>query len=135
MAEHCTFCKIVAGEKPASWVYEDERAIAFLDIRPANEGHTLVVPRRHYENIHDIPEEELAHLFTVVKKVATAVKKSVEADGISVFQNNGRAAGQIVFHIHVHVIPRFDEKKIWRRRPASRRELDDVAETIRHGLM
>jgi histidine triad (HIT) family protein len=134
LAEHCTFCKIVAGEEPASRVYEDDRAIAFLDIRPANEGHALVVPRSHYENIHDIPEEELAHLFTVVKKIATAVKKSTEADGISVFQNNGRAAGQIVFHIHVHVIPRFDAQKIRRRRPASRRELEDVAETIRGSL-
>ena len=105
MTESCTFCKIARGEAPASQVYEDEKVIAFLSIRPINVGHTLVVPKRHYENIYEIPEEEVAHLSKIVKKVAYAVKMAVNAEGIRIIQNNGEAAGQVVFHFHVHVIP------------------------------
>lgn len=134
MTEQCVFCKIARKELSASHVYEDDRAIAFLDFRPLSEGHTLIVPRKHYENIHETPDEEVAHLFKIVKKVATAVKKDMNADGISVFQNNGPAAGQVVFHIHVHVIPRFREQKPRQRRDAIREELDEIAERIRQHL-
>ncbi len=105
MSEPCTFCKIVRKEAPASSVYEDDKVIAFLSIQPINIGHTLVVPKKHYENIYEIPEEEVAHLYKIVKKVAYAVKNAVSAEGIRIVQNNGTAAGQVIFHLHVHIIP------------------------------
>jgi diadenosine tetraphosphate (Ap4A) HIT family hydrolase len=126
------FCRIARGEEPASFVYEDESVIAFLDARPISEGHTLVVTRRHYENIFAVPEEELAYLFKVVKRVALAVSKSEEAEGISLIQNNGSAAHQIVFHFHVHVIPRFVGRVSQTPRVvAEQTELDKVAARIR----
>jgi len=105
MSAPCTFCKIVRKEAPASPVYEDDKVIAFLSIQPINIGHTLVVPKKHYENIYEIPEEEGAHLYKIVKKVAYAVKNAVSAEGVRIVQNNGEAAGQVIFHLHVHVIP------------------------------
>jgi histidine triad (HIT) family protein len=105
MSESCIFCKIVQKEAPASIVYEDEKVVAFLSIQPINVGHTLVVPKEHYENIHEIPEEEVAYLYKIVKKLSHAVKKAVDAEGIRTVQNNGEAAGQVIFHLHVHIIP------------------------------
>lgn len=135
MAEHCTFCEILKNEKTASYVYEDNRTIAILDIRPINEGHTLVIPKKHYENLYEIPDEEVAYLFKIVKKVASAVKKATNADGISIFQNNGRAAGQVIFHVHVHIIPRYEGQRSHRLRyDASREKLDEVAGKIRKHL-
>ncbi len=105
LPESCIFCKIARKEAPASRVYEDDKVIAFLSIQPINIGHTLVVPKKHYENIYEIPEEEVAYLYKVVKKVAYAVKNAVSAEGIRIVQNNGRTAGQVIFHLHVHLIP------------------------------
>ena len=135
MSKHCAFCQIARKEKTASHVYEDDKAIAFLDIRPVNEGHTLVVPKSHYEKIYEIPDEEVAYLFTIVKKVAGAVQKATNADGISIFQNNGRAAGQVIFHVHVHIIPRYEGQTSHRATfDESREKLDEVAEKIRRHL-
>ncbi|MDH5376057.1 MAG: HIT family protein [Candidatus Bathyarchaeota archaeon] len=135
MSEHCTFCEILKNEKTASYVYEDNRTIAILDIRPINEGHTLVIPKKHYENLYEIPDEEVAYLFKIVKKVASAVKKVTNADGKSIFQNNGRAAGQVIFHVHVHIIPRYEGQRSHRLRcDASREKLDEVARKIRNQL-
>jgi histidine triad (HIT) family protein len=103
----CLFCKIVAGEIPVKKVYEDANSFAFLDINPRNPGHTLVIPKKHYETLFDMPENEAGELFKVVKKMADVCKSGVKADGISIGQSNGRAAGQIVQHLHFHVIPRF----------------------------
>lgn len=105
MTEECIFCKIIRKEVPANIVYEDEKVMAFLSIRPVNAGHTLVVPKKHYENVYEIPEEEIAYLFKIVKRIAHAVKDSTDAEGIRIMQNNGEVAGQVVFHLHVHVIP------------------------------
>jgi histidine triad (HIT) family protein len=107
MTEPCTFCKMVRREASASLVYEDEKAMAFLSNRPVNAGHTLVIPKKHYENIFEISEEEIAHLFKVVRKVAHAVKRAENAEGIRIVQNNGEAAGQVIFHLHVHIIPMY----------------------------
>jgi len=95
-----------------SCIYEDERVMAFLNIRPITEGHALVIPKRHYETIYDVPDEEVAYLFKIVKRVACAVKKGVNAEGISITQHNGRATGQYIFHVHVHVIPRYEGDKL-----------------------
>jgi histidine triad (HIT) family protein len=135
--EDCRFCQIARRELHASRIYEDERSMAFLDIRPISEGHSLVIPKRHYETIYDAPDEEIEHLFRVVKKVAVAVKESVNAEGITISQHNGTAAGQAVFHLHVHVIPRYERQKLPRRQEAlalpeaSREKLDIVARKVR----
>ncbi len=135
----CAFCRLVEKEDEASVVFDDERAMAFLDIRPLNEGHTLVIPKAHYVDIYDIPEDEIAHLYKVVKKVAIAVKKGVKAEGISVTQHNGSAAFQRIFHLHVHVIPRYEGDKLAMRvrhivqdiQEMSREELDATARKIK----
>ena len=101
----CIFCQIIRKEAPANIVYEDDRVLAFLSNRPVNAGHTLVVPKTHYTNIYEIPEEETAYLFKIVKRIALAVKDATSIEGIRIVQNNGEAAGQVVFHLHVHVIP------------------------------
>jgi histidine triad (HIT) family protein len=132
MAEYCVFCKIARKEAPASLVYGDDEVVAFLDARPVNEGHTLVITRKHYVDIYEAPDEEIAHLFKVVKRVACAIKKSEAADGISIFQNNGRAANQVVFHLHVHVIPRYEGQISQRSRDvAEQARLDKVAAKIK----
>jgi len=130
----CVFCRIVRKEAPASCIYEDDAVMAFLDIKPMNEGHTLVIPKRHYETIYEVPDEVVAHLYKVAKRVALAVKKGVKAEGISITQHNERAAGQDVFHVHVHVIPRYEGQKMPRFeevQEASRARLDKVARKLR----
>lgn len=129
--EDCVFCRIARHEEHASRIYEDKDVIVFLDARPVNEGHTLVVSRRHYTNIFEIPDEELAGLFKIVKKVADAIMKSEKADGIRIVQNNGSAAHQIIFHFHVHVIPEYEGKDYHRSRSTPEQdELDRVAAEI-----
>jgi histidine triad (HIT) family protein len=135
--QFCQFCKLARKEDDASIVFEDERTMAFLDIRPVNDGHTLVIPKMHYENIYEIPDDEIAHVYRTVKKVASAVKKSVKAEGISITQHNGRAALQRVFHLHVHVIPRYEGQRFPRPEElseAKREKLEDIAEKIRKNL-
>jgi len=132
MTGQCTFCRLAKKEAPASYIYEDKEVAAFLDMKPINEGHTLVIPKNHYENIYEIPEEKVAHLFRIVKKVAYAVKKGVSAEGISIIQNNEKAAGQVVFHLHVHIIPRYGKPKSCRpREKCESSKLDTVAAKIR----
>lgn len=132
MSESCVFCRIVRSKASASRVYEDEEVVAFLDHKPVSEGHTLVVTKKHYENIYEVPNEEVAHVFKIVKKVALAVKKGVGAEGISIAQNNGRAARQVVFHFHVHVIPRYEAQEAHRPPEVSElTKLDRVAKKIK----
>jgi len=133
----CIFCKIIKKQASASVIYEDEKVLSFLDKRPLNEGHTLVIPKEHYETIFEIPEELVAHLHRIVKRVALAVKNATEADGISIIQQNGKAAGQEVFHLHVHVIPRFEGQKLMRfgeTSEADREKLNQVAANIRRHM-
>jgi histidine triad (HIT) family protein len=110
--DKCVFCRIAHKQADASRVYEDEKVVAFLDIRPLNEGHTLVIPKAHYENIFDVPKELNAYLHGVTKQVAIAVKKAMGADGITIIQQNGKAANQDIPHLHVHVIPRYEGQKM-----------------------
>jgi histidine triad (HIT) family protein len=130
--EDCVFCKIARGESHASRVYEDKNVIAFLDARPVNEGHTLVVSKTHYDNIFEVPEEKLADIFKIVKKVAAAVMKSEKAEGIRILQNNGKAANQVIFHFHVHIIPEYEGQDRYRPRGNPEQdELEEVAARIR----
>ena len=108
----CIFCRIVQKQVPSSLVFEDEKVMAFLDIKPLTEGHTLVIPKANYESIFDIPKESIAYLHGITKRIAIAVEKATKADGISIIQQNGKAAGQDIFHLHVHVIPRYEDQKL-----------------------
>jgi histidine triad (HIT) family protein len=133
----CVFCKVARKQAPASYVYEDENVLAFLDIRPLNEGHTLVIPKEHYVTIFEAPEELVAHLHRIVKRVALAVRESTKGDGISIIQQNGKAAGQEIFHLHVHVIPRYEGQKLLRFgeiSEADREKLNQVAANIRRHI-
>ncbi len=133
----CTFCQIAQKEALASFVYEDEKAMAFLDIRPLNEGHTLVIPKEHYETIFEIPQELIAYLHGIVKQVAIAVKKATKADGISIIQQNGKAANQDILHLHVHVVPRYEGQKLPHFSEISevdREKLSQTATKIRQSL-
>lgn len=102
------FAKILNGDLPAHKVYEDEHTLAFMDIMPQSKGHTLVIPRVGAENLFDLPEDALRHLIAATQKVARGVKAAVEAPGIMVMQLNGAEAGQSVFHIHFHIVPRWN---------------------------
>lgn len=103
----CVFCKIVKWETPSQRVYEDDKYIAFLDINPINFGHTLVIPREHYASLHETPDEVLAGMINLVKKLAPAAVRAMGAAGYNVGVNTGTAAGQAVEHVHFHIIPRF----------------------------
>lgn len=121
----------------ASIIYEDNKVMAFLDIRPLNEGHTLVIPKGHYAFIYEVPDEEVAQLYKIAKKIATAVKKGVKADGITISQHNEQAAGQDIFHVHVHVIPRYEGQKLPRfeeLQEVSRARLDEVARKLKRHI-
>ncbi len=133
----CIFCKIVKKQAPASIIYEDETVIVFLDIRPLNVGHTLVIPKKHYVDIFDIPENQLSQVHKVAKQVSVAVKKATNADGISIIQQNGKAAAQDIFHLHVHVVPRFEGQKLPRfseLKEVERAKLDDISKKIKQQL-
>jgi histidine triad (HIT) family protein len=103
----CIFCKIVAGELPAAVVASDERAVAFLDINPATRGHTLVIPRAHVQDIHEIDSEDLAAVTALAQRIAGRARERLGADGVNLLHSSGSAAWQTVFHFHVHVIPRY----------------------------
>lgn len=103
---NCIFCKILNKEIPSNKVFENERFIAILDAFPANEGHTLVIPKNHYKNIFEIDEETLKESYTIAKKIAEAIKKAFGIEDINILQNNGRFGGQSVDHFHIHIIPR-----------------------------
>lgn len=105
--ENCIFCKILAGEIPSTAVYEDDDFKAILDVNPAARGHVIILPKNHAANIYELPDEDASKIMMVAKKIATAIEKAYHCDGVNILQNNGEAAGQTVFHLHVHVIPRF----------------------------
>lgn len=120
------FAKIIKGALPAYKVYEDDKTIAFLDIMPRAPGHTLVIPKHPARNLLDVPAEELAHVMRVAQKIANAEMKAFGADGITLQQFSERAGGQVVFHLHVHVIPR--KEGVALKPPASYHEKPEVLE-------
>lgn len=106
---NCIFCKIIDGSIPSAKIYEDDHALAFMDIGPVTKGHVLLIPKQHRENVYELTEEEASRLFAVVPKIANALKAEFEPAGMNLLQNNGAPAGQAVFHFHLHFIPRYDE--------------------------
>lgn len=105
----CIFCKIANGEIPAASLYEDEDFNVILDLGPATRGHALILPKKHYADLFELPEEEAKKAVALAKKLLPAMKKGLKCDGIQLVQNNGEAAGQTVFHYHLHMIPAYKE--------------------------
>lgn len=132
MENDCLFCKLIQGKLPIEKVYEDENTLALLDIHPINRGHTLVVPKKHYTNIHDTPPEDFEHVMKAVQMLAAKIKTAVGAEGINIGINNGSAAGQIVDHLHVHVIPRWsdDGHGQWHGNPYQDGEIGTIRDII-----
>ena len=127
MADECVFCKIVAGELPATIVDEDDRTFAFMDISPATRGHALVIPRTHVSDLHEIGPEDLRAVALTAQRVAAKARDNLGADGVNLLNASGAAAWQTVFHFHVHVIPRYagDPLKLpWVPAPG---DMDDIA--------
>lgn len=123
----CIFCKIVAGEIPSTVLYEDEMVLAIMDIGPIVKGHALVLPKEHMDPLMDTPDAVVARLHQVAKRIAQGQMNAFGADGINIMQNNGTAAGQAVPHIHVHVIPRFEEDgHHWNWSPTAYDSIDEM---------
>ena len=116
--ENCIFCKIANGEIPSKTLYEDESYRVILDLGPATKGHALILPKDHYANLFELPEESAAGVMKLAKKLGAQMKENLKADGFNLVQNNGECAGQTVFHFHTHIIPRFDNDNVgvgWRQ--------------------
>lgn len=136
--DDCIFCKILADEIPSTVVYEDDLFRAILDVNPAARGHVIILPKNHAANLFELPDEEASKILIVAKKIAKAVKETYHCDGINILQNNGEASGQTVFHLHVHVIPRFegdrDHINIGWKPGETPEDLQAIAEEIKANL-
>jgi len=129
----CIFCKIAVGKIPCLKIYEDEKVLAFLDIGPLSDGHTLVIPKEHCTKVHNSNVESLSAIAAVLPKITAAVSAATEADGYNVLCNNGRAAGQLVEHLHFHIIPRKIGDGVFTQWPAGkypRGKAEKLAEKI-----
>ena len=134
---HCIFCKIVAGEIPAAKVYEDDLTVAFMDIGQVNPGHVLVASKRHAVTVLDLTAEEAAAVMQTAQRIAHAAQQAFAPDGITLFQANGAAGGQTVFHFHMHVVPRHAQDGIalsWPRKDPSAEVLQGYAARLRNAL-
>ena len=137
MQENCIFCKIAAGEIPSATIYEDEVCRVILDIAPAAKGHAILLPKKHFANIFEIDKETAGSILYTASRVAAAMKEALGCDGINLLQNNGPAAGQTVFHLHVHVIPRYEGGPVmvsWDPGKAESEELAKTADAIKAAL-
>ena len=130
------FARILRGEIPAHKVYEDEHTLAFMDVMPQSDGHTLVIPKAAAENLFDLPPEALAATILTTQRVARAVKKAFDPPGIMIAQLNGAGAGQSVFHIHFHIVPRYEgiDLRLHAREMADQKVLADHAARVRAAL-
>jgi histidine triad (HIT) family protein len=112
MQDNCIFCKITAGEIPSATVYEDEEFKAIMDISPAAKGHTILLPKKHYANLFELDDKTASRALLVARRIAGAIREELNCDGINILQNNGEAAGQTVFHFHIHLIPRYHKDQV-----------------------
>lgn len=129
----CIFCKIVSGEIPSKKIYEDADFLSFLDIFPAGRGHSLVIPKEHHQDIHSVPSEVYAGLASVAKKIADHLQSRLDSEGTTIFQMNRESGWQTVFHIHMHVIPRWKDDSLhkpWDIAPANGDELAELHQLI-----
>ncbi|MCD4847827.1 MAG: HIT family protein [Candidatus Aegiribacteria sp.] len=134
--EDCVFCQIVAGQSPASIFYEDDVVLGFMTLGPVTQGHAMIIPKKHITYMKDMDEETGAHLFRITQRTAAAIRSSgVKCEGINLFLADGEAAFQEIFHLHIHVFPRYrgDSFKLvadWDKKP-KRQELDEIARQIK----
>lgn len=137
--EDCIFCKIAAGEIPCFKVYEDERVLAFEDINPISEGHTLIIPKKHAQNLWEIPEKDLAAIHLASQKVGNAIREALDPAGIAVLQLNGRGVNQVVMHYHLHLMPRASDRPelpvtCWEIKEGDMEAIKKTAEKIAEAL-
>ena len=133
----CIFCKIANGEIPSYTVYEDDDFRGIMDIAPASKGHVIILPKEHAADVFEIKEEMASKIYAVAKKVAKAVKEVTGCDGVNILQNNGEAAGQTVFHLHMHVIPRWNNDNIkitWKPDESMKDILEELACKIKENI-
>ncbi len=130
----CIFCKIANGEIPAATIYENSDLRVILDVAPANRGHALIIPKEHFKDIFDIDAVSAGKVFSLATEVARAMKDVLHCDGLNIVQNNGAVAGQTVFHLHLHLIPRFEGDSVhvgWEPGSSTPEELQTLAKEIR----
>lgn len=130
--DSCIFCKIIRKEIPGHVLYEDDQVLAFLDISQTTKGHTLVIPKKHIIDVFEMTEEDMAHVFKVVPKIANALRKAFNARGMNLVNNNDAVAGQTVFHYHVHLIPRYQARDTFMIQYAN--NMDQYPATELHAL-
>jgi len=133
----CIFCKIVTGEIPATKVYEDSETLAFMDINPGNPGHTLVIPKKHIRNLFDMDPADGAALMRTVTKVAQAIQRALNPDGLNLHQANEPTAGQVVMHCHLHLLPRWEDDdvhELWHPKEGDMVEIQQIASRIQAEL-
>lgn len=129
MKDDCIFCKLANGVFPTNSIYEDEDFNVILDVAPATKGHALILPKEHYANIYELPEEKAAKVMILAKKLATKMTDRLGADGFNLVQNNNECAGQTVFHFHFHLIPRYEndgQYMLWKPTNPSSEELTEI---------
>ena len=135
--DDCIFCKIAAGEFPSNTIYEDDEFRVILDLGPASTGHALILPKNHYDDVCTLDREAAAKVLPLAARIGEAMKKSLGCTGFNLVQNNGRSAGQTVFHFHVHVIPRYEggpDMVSWEPGKPTADEMARTAEQIREAL-
>ncbi len=131
--ENCIFCKIANGDIPSKTLYEDEEFRVILDLGPATKGHGLILPKEHFKNLYELPEEKAAKVMKLAKRMAATMTEKLSCDGFNLVQNNGEVAGQTVFHFHMHLIPRYKEdgQKIgWEAKAPTQEELEEIKNII-----
>jgi len=131
--DNCIFCKLAAGEIPSKTIYEDEQFRVLLDLGPATRGHALIIPKEHYANLFEIPEELAMDAMKLAKKLAVRMKEQLHCDGFNLVQNNGESAGQTVMHFHLHLIPRYEDDGqhiLWKPLEFTDEELKAIQKTI-----
>ncbi len=134
----CLFCKIINGEIPCTKVYENNKVLSFMDISPMNEGHMLVIPKNHGATILELPETDFLAVMSATKKIAEAANKALNPDGINILQLNGEAANQVVPHLHVHIVPRWDNDGLtvskWVPVPGNMKQIGLIADKIKKAI-
>ncbi|MCI8495851.1 MAG: HIT family protein [Lachnospiraceae bacterium] len=133
---NCIFCKISGGEIPSKTIYEDEEFRVILDISPATKGHALILPKEHYANLYEMPEDVAARVMKLAKRLAGHMTEALQCDGFNIMQNNGEAAGQTVFHFHMHLIPRYvgdgnETKLCWNHLDLSQEEMEEIYQKLK----
>lgn len=135
--KNCIFCRIAAGEIPSGTIYEDQDFKVIMDISPASRGHAVILTKNHAADIFELPEQDASRIFVVAKRVAMAMKKVLGCEGINILQNNGELAGQTVFHLHVHLIPRYKDDMVnikWINNESDGTDLELLARSLREAV-